>query len=112
VKQPLKVFILLIFVSLTLAQCRDRAVEIDPHFVGVWNGTDGISTYVLSINNSSNGFWHCNNHGVFETAQGVARIKHGKLCVGLKNFDINQYPAQDTAGTWTTILSGITYTKQ
>jgi len=112
VKQPFKVFVILIVFSLTFTQCRDHAVYIDSHFVGVWDGTDGVSTFVLSIDNQSNGFWHQNNHGVFSTAQGIARVKHGKLYIGLKPFDINEYPAQDTSGNLLMILSGITYQRQ
>jgi hypothetical protein len=111
VKQPFIAFILTAILSLTLTQCRDQAVRIDPHFMGVWNGSDGVSTFVMSIDNGSNGFWHQNNHGVFSTAQGIARIKHGRLYIGLKPFEINQYPTQDTT-TWSMILSGITYIKQ
>jgi hypothetical protein len=113
VKQPIKAFILLIIVSLSFTQCKDHAVHIDPNFVGVWDGTDGVSSFVISIDNGSNGYWHQNNHGVFSTAQGVARIKHGDLYIGLKSFVINQYPAQDSVGSkWTMILSGINYTRQ
>jgi hypothetical protein len=111
VRQPIKVYILLAIVLLTIASCRDHAVHIDPHFVGVWDGTDGVSTYSMSIDDGSNGYWHQNNHGVFSTAQGIARIKHGKLYIGLKPFGINQYPTQDTT-SWSMVLSGITYLKQ
>jgi hypothetical protein len=88
-------------------------VHIDANFVGVWDGTDGVSSYALSIDDGSNGYWHQNNHGVFSTAQGIARVKHGNLCIGLKSFAIGQYPAQDSVGAkWTMVLSNITYTKQ
>ena len=111
VKQPIYTFILLVILSLTFVSCRDQAVHVDPHFVGVWDGTDGVSTFSMSIDNGSNGYWHQNNHGVFSTAQGIARIKHGKLYIGLKSFAIDQYPLQDTT-SWSMILSGITYLKQ
>jgi len=111
VKRPIKFFILLVFASTTFTACKDHAVYIDPHFVGLWNGTDGVSTFSMSIDNGSNGYWHQNNHGVFSTAQGIARIKHGKLYIGLKSYDINQYPTQDTT-SWSMTLSSITYLKQ
>jgi hypothetical protein len=112
VKQPFKALILIVIITISLVQCGKHATVIDPNFIGIWNGSDGVSTYVLSIDNGSNGYWHRNNNGVFETAQGVARIRSGKLHIGLKSFDIVQYPTEDTAGVWSMNLSGIVYSKQ
>jgi len=112
VKQTLKVLVLVFTISISLVQCGKHATVIDPNFVGIWDANDGVSTYVLSIDNGSNGYWHRNNHGVFETAQGVARVRHDKLCIGLKAFDIISYPAPDSLGTWTMNLSNIIYTRR
>jgi hypothetical protein len=112
VKHPIKVFILLAITSLTLIGCHDEAIKIDSHFIGVWNGSDATYTYHLSIDNRSNGYWEQDKGGKYQSAQGVARAHNGKLSVGLKDFDIDEYPMQDTSGAWVMNLSGIVYTKQ
>jgi hypothetical protein len=111
VRQSIHYIVLLLAISLTFSQCGDQAIKTDPDFVGKWNASDGVSNYVISIDNTSSGYWHKDNKGAFLNAQGVARIKHDKLYIGLRSFAINQYPVQDSS-SWSMILSGITYVKQ
>jgi hypothetical protein len=112
VKQPIKLAILIAIAVFATTACGIHAIKIDAHFVGVWSGHDANSTYSLSIDNGSNGYWHQDDHGVFSTAEGVARIRHGKLLIGLHPFNIDSYPAQDSVGTWHMQLSGVEYTRQ
>ena len=111
-KQPIKGLILLFIASAMFVSCGEQVAEINRHFIGVWYGSDGTSSYSLSIDNGSNGYWHQDNHGVFSTAQGIARIRHNKLYIGLRPFNILQYPMQDSLGKWTINLSGVIYQKQ
>jgi hypothetical protein len=106
--------IFLIAFSLVLTQCRNNAATVDPKFVGVWTGTDSISpgsvsVFRLSIDDQSNGYWFEDTKGNYETAQGIARIKHDKLHIGLRSFAINEYPMQDSSGIWQLILDGVLY---
>jgi hypothetical protein len=112
VKQPIKVFLLLILTTVTLAGCHDLAARVDSAFIGIWNGTDGVYTYHLSIDDRSSGYWEQDKGGKYQSAQGVARVRNGKLSIGLKTFQIDQYPAQNSAGVWQMNLSGIVYQKQ
>jgi hypothetical protein len=112
VRQPIKVFILLLLTCFTFAGCRDEAIRIDSHFMGIWNGSDAVYTYHLSIDNRSEGYWEQDKGGKYKSAQGVARVKNGDLSIGLKSLEINQYPAQDSAGGWEMTLSGVVYQKQ
>lgn len=111
-KQPIKVFVLLVLTTLTLSGCHDLAARVDSYFIGIWNGSDGVYTYHLSIDNRSDGYWEKDNGGKFQSAQGVARVKNSDLSVGLKSFEINQYPAKNSAGVWEMTLSGVVYQKQ
>jgi hypothetical protein len=101
--------ILLIAFSLVLTQCKNNAATVDPKFVGVWTGTDSISTYRLSIDHQSNAYWQKDTRGSYETAQGIARIRHDRLRIGLRSFTINEYPMQDSSGIWQMILDGVLY---
>jgi len=112
VKQPIKLFILLFSVCFLFAGCRDQAARIDSHFIGIWNGSDAIYTYHLSIDNRSSGYWEQDNGGRYQSAQGVARVKNDKLSIGLKSFLIVQYPFQDSSGVWEMNLAGVVYQKQ
>lgn len=111
-KRPIKVFLFLAIIPFWLNSCRNEVIKIDPHFVGIWNGADGTSTYHLSIDSHSNGYWELDNHGNYQYVRGIARIRHGELSIGLKDFDINTPPVQDTAGVWTMTLESVVYLKQ
>lgn len=102
-------FILSITITFLFTGCGEQVTEINRKFVGIWNNTSSSGNCRLSIDNGSNGYWHGNNGA---TAMGVARIKHDKLFIGLKQFNIFQYPMQDSAGVWTINLSGNVYQRQ
>ena len=103
------VFLLSISITLLFTGCGEQVTEINRHFVGVWNSNSTGGTCRLSIDNGSNGYWHGSNGA---TAMGVARIKHDKLFIGLKSFNILRYPDQDSTGIWIVNLSGNIYTRQ
>lgn len=103
---------LLICFMLLLPACGKKAIYVDAGFIGVWNGNDGVSTYHLSIDDHSEGYWDKNTNGHFESAQGAARVYNGNLHIGLKHFTINELPVVDTiTHTWTMILDNVTYTR-
>ena len=103
------VFLLCISITLVFTGCGEQVAEINRKFIGIWNSSSPAGNCRLSIDNGSNGYWHGNNG---TTAMGVARIKHDKLFIGIKQFNIIQYPAQDSTGLWTINLSGNVYQKQ
>jgi len=95
-----------------LAQCAEKAVNFNPGFIGVWSGSSNNCTYRLSIDSHSNAYWVKDNNGSYTSAQGVARVEENELHIGLRVFQINQYPALDTATHhWSMILAGVTYTR-
>ena len=97
---------------LLLPACGKKAIFVDAGFIGVWSGNDGTSTYHLSIDNHSEGYWDKDTNGHFESAQGVARVNNGELHIGLKRFVIDELPIVDTStNVWTMILAGVTYTR-
>lgn len=112
VKQPIKVFILLAIFSFTFSSCKNEAIKIDSHFIGIWDGSDGTYTYHLSIDNHSSAYWEKDGGGKIQYTRGVARIKNNALLIGLRELDINQYPMQDSVGIWVMNLDGVVYQKQ
>lgn len=100
----------LILAMLLLPSCGKKAIYVDSGFIGVWNGNDGISTYRLSIDDHSEGYWEKDDNGHFTSAQGVARANSQHLHIGLKNFTINELPTLDTTThIWAMVLSGVPY---
>lgn len=111
-KMKLYTGLVLLFFLLLAPSCGKRAIYVDAGFIGVWNGSDGVSTYHLSIDDHSEGYWDKQTNGHFESAQGVARVNNGYLHIGLKRFTINELPVADTStGMWTMILDNVTYTR-
>jgi hypothetical protein len=112
VNRPIKVFVFLAFSLFTLNSCRNEAIKVDPHFMGIWAGTNGGTDYHLSIDNRSDGYWEKASGANIQYVRGVARIKHNELFIGLKELDINWLPMQDSTGAWNMSLDGVVYRKQ
>lgn len=105
-------FCVSLFCISLLLGCGKEATLVDPGFIGVWDGINGISTYHLSIDGHSESYWVKTSNRHTENAQGMARIRNGELHIGWKHFAVNQLPVLDTTThNWTTILSGVTYTR-
>ena len=106
-----------LFISLIclVISCGKKAVEINPDFVGTWKWVHGNELETIEIDSDSKGtYTHCFNCArnvcnCEDPGTGKARVKDGKLHIGISKWNIGEMPTKTGAYRWEMGLDGHTY---
>lgn len=109
----MKHFMILSILSiLVLTGCGKPAHEVNPDFVGYWEGTDGSAVFQLNINSNSSATYVKYEGATTVNFTGTARINgdESKLSIGAKKLSIDTPPTYDSQNQINyMVLDGVTY---
>lgn len=109
-----KQYSFLMLVALVLifsTSCGKKIEEVNPNFIGFWQGSDATKSYTIRIEEDGQGRYSYTGGGEMGSAEGRVRYRNGKLKIGpFKGLEINNEPKL-LAGVWTMEADGVTYTR-
>lgn len=109
-------YISIVLLVLVSAACRkENAAEVNPDFIGTWNGQDEKWNYNLQIESNGLGDWRKTTLFSEVYATGKTKVWKNKLKVGVKKFELSSGPQliYDAWGEehYEMVMDGVTYSR-
>ena len=103
---------LLVIPFLLVTSCKKSNLNDYPDFQGDWYGSESSTNYEITIDSYGNASYIKTNGTTTATFTGRLIVKNedDELKIGIKKFDIDQYP-KEAGGDWGMTLDGIDYYK-
>ena len=106
----IKSIVIMSLVFVAMISCnKELAIDVDPLYIASWEADDGEATYSLSIDIWGFAYYEKIKGAVTTEGNGRAKIKDGKLHIGLIKFTIDQAPGYNAQNELIMILDGVTY---
>lgn len=102
-------YIIFLSIIFTLFGCGKTAIEFDESFIGFWKGNDDTYNYTFRFEEDGQGRHAYNGSGDFGNSEGKVRIKNDALKIGLKSWDIGQYPTENAESKITMVVDGVEF---
>lgn len=107
-----KSYLVLALVSVLLvisSSCGKKIEEVNPDFIGFWQGNDDTKSYTIRIEEDGQGRYSYVGGGQMGNSEGRVRYRNGKLKIGpFTGLEVNQEP-ELSAGVWIMEVEGVIY---
>lgn len=104
----MKKILVLFFVIISLAACRDKLTMEHPEFIGFWEGSDDKKVYSLRVDEQGSGTFAFVGDGQMRSFRGIIRINGNKIRVGTRILEIITFPILED-GFFMANLDGIEF---
>ena len=109
-KKQYSTLILLSFFFI-FSSCGKKIEEVNPDYIGFWQGNDDVKSYTIRIEENGQGRYSYVGGGEMGNAEGRVRYRNGKLKIGpFKGLEVSKEPTL-SAGLWTMEADGILYVR-
>jgi hypothetical protein len=103
------IFLIASLIALISFSCGKAIEEVNPNFIGFWQGSDESKAYTIRIDENGKGKYSFVGGGKMGNSEGRFRYRNGKLRIGgMKTLTLEDEPSFD-GDFWTMKVEGIIY---